>query len=131
MVINLKAFQDLLNFMYKDKANVKRMISVINPETGLTSSSYAEISQYENMECKLSYSSIDNATVPTDKADNNPNSMNPMLFYPLKYDIKRGDKITVSIIGDGGACIGTINAICGEPVVYQMFKQVELSVEDS
>lgn len=131
MVMDLSALDGVLDFMYKDKVNVKRLTDVTDPDTDLTKQDYIDVEGYENIEGKISFRSIDNATVPTGNSSSNPYSLNPELFYPIKYVLKKGDKVVVNIIGNKGEIIGTVKGICGQPKYYQLFSQVEISVEEN
>lgn len=121
----------IIDFMLKDKMTVKRLMDITDPNTGLTKQDYFNVEGYENIPCKISFGSTDNATVPANNNDSNPYSINPQLFYSLNHTLKKGDKISVDIIGNKGEVLSTINAICGESKVYQLYKQTELSVEEA
>lgn len=130
MVIDLSPLNSVLSIMYKDRMTVERLTNFKDPETNLTTQKYSVVPEYDNLECKVSFGSIDSATVPTENADANPYSLNPDIFYPIKYDIKKGDKLTIDIIGNKGEVLDTIRGVCGNPKAYQLFKQVELSIEE-
>ncbi len=135
MVIDLSSLNNLLNFMYKDNFSVERLENIQDPRTGLTSQEYKKVDGYENITCKLSFGytgrSIDNATIPTNNASSNPYSLNPQLFYPLDISLKKGDRVTVNIVGNRGDIIGVVTGICGEPKMYQIYQEVEMSVEEN
>lgn len=129
VAINLSSFENLISIMYKDKVSVERLTNFTEPDE-TTSQKYILVPEYVDLPCKLSWSRIDSATVPTSGVDTNPTSSQPQLFYPLKYDIKKGDRLSIQVIGSENQIIQKIIAIAGTPNVFQINKQVEVSIEE-
>lgn len=85
--------KDILEATYFDTCTVERKQKIKNPITGVTEATLVKV--YENIKCALS--KMDNQII--ENGDTGKLIYNHKLFHNPKYDILKGDIVTVSTMG--------------------------------
>ena len=84
---------------------------------------------YSNIPCHIAYSSIDNPDAYT--VDIKPIIQSINIHLPLWVDIRNNDFIVAKKIGSNGELIATYSGRCGNPIVSQSRKKVNMSMSST
>ena len=125
--MRLAGLGKLFAMMYDDRMDIYRTAKS-NNDDDTTDISYNPEPLYQDIPCRLSFSSDD--TGSDSEVDRNPVAFSPKLFCAADVDIKAGDYVTVRRLSDEGVVMRTYKGQVAMPTWYATHQEVFVRVDE-
>lgn len=125
--MKLAGLGKLFAILYNDRMDIYRTGKSTNDDTTIDIS-YEPKPLYENVPCRLSFSSDD--TGADSEVDRNPVRFNPKLFCNAEVDLQAGDYIEVRRYSDNGSIIKTYKGQVALPSWYPTHQEALVRIDE-
>ena len=125
--MRLAGLGKLFAMMYDDRMDIYRTAKS-NNDDDTTDISYNPEPLYQDIPCRLSFSSDD--TGSDSEVDRNPVAFSSKLFCAADVDIKAGDYVTVRRLSDEGVVMRTYKGQVAMPTWYATHQEVFVRVDE-
>lgn len=113
--------------LYNDQMDIYRTAKETNSDY-TTNISYQEHPLYENIKCRLSFSSDDSSADA--EVDRNPVRFYPKLFCETGVDLQAGDYVVVRRYADSGSVMMTYKGMVAMPSKYSTHQEAYMRIDE-
>lgn len=125
--MKLTGLGKLYTMLYNDRMDIYRTGVEVNSD-GTTEVSYQGSLIYENVKCRISFSSDD--TGADSEVDRNPVRFNPKLFCTADVDLQAGDYVVVRRYADNGSVMRTYQGMVAMPSWYTTHQEAFMRIDE-
>ena len=125
--MKLAGLGKLFAILYNDRMDIYRTSREENDDS-TTLIAYEETPLYEDVKCRLSFSSDDSGA--DSEVDRNPVRFGPKLFFGPEVDVQAGDYVVVRRYADNGSVMSTYEGRTAKPSVYSTHQEALLRIDE-
>lgn len=122
--------RQVLNAKMTDRSDIYRRTSVKNPD-GTTAVVLKDIPIATDVPSRVSFIRYKIEDPSDRQLDENPLKSTVKIFFPVKTDIKAGDKVVLRRLSSEGDILYTYKGVLGLPAAFDTHMEVMLDIDTS